>query len=329
MRRSFAGIANGARTEEFKAQKHERPPKGRPPCPGGPGTISRLATAILPDNLPLRQGENRRFRQRRSFGRMCAAPLWWAFQPEGEIMPASQPAVASTTASLPSYLSASQPSLPLTLPRSRASRPRLRGFSNPFLPAEGASPYRLPHEVSERLVAALTPARNREAAFALARFLARFWSTPSRLLTAFPIDRRALANRPDLGLTEAQVRGGIHALETVGFLDRALPERGSAYRAAGPAGELHRKPVLFRFGGEYAPFFTAANKRAAAARGGRERPRPVTSPAPSPRPSPDRGMATTLKSPKNKSEAETKVLMGEVMRRLPESHLQNSALDSA
>ena len=81
---------------------------------------------------------------------------------------------------------------------------------------------------------ALTPARNRDAAFTLARFLARFWSTPSRLLTAFPIDRRALANRPDLGLTEAQVRGAVRALETVGFLDRALPEKGSAYRAVGP-----------------------------------------------------------------------------------------------
>src|SRR5215204_6961148 len=207
---------------------------------------------------------------------MCAAPSWRAFQPKGEIMPTSQPAAASITASLPSHLSASQPSLPLTLPRSRASRPRLRGFSSPFLPAEGASPYRLPREVSERLVAALTPARNRDAAFALARFLARFWSTPSRLLTAFPIDRRALANRPDLGLTEAQVRGAVRALENVGFLDRALPEKGSAYRAVGPAGELHRKPVLFRFGGEYAPLFAAANRRAAAAHGGRERLQRVT-----------------------------------------------------
>ena len=146
------------------------------------------------------------------------------------------------------------PTIPATHPApQRAGRPRRRGLSGPFLPAEGGSPYRLPREASERLALALTPARNREAAFTLARFLARFWSTPSRLLTAFPIDRRALANRPDLGLTEAQVRGAVRALENVGFLDRALPEKGSAYRAVGPAGELHRKPVLFRFGGEYAP----------------------------------------------------------------------------
>src|SRR3954453_2945429 len=129
------------------------------------------------------------------------------------------------------------------------------------------------------------PARNREAAFALARFLARFWSTPSRLLTAFPIDRRALANRPDLRLTEAQVRGAARTLESVGYLARALPEKGSAYRQVGPAGELHRKPVLFRFGGEYAPLFVAANKRAAAARGGQGRARRQISPAPVPRPS--------------------------------------------
>src|SRR5215204_51765 len=260
---------------------------------------------------------------------MCAAPSWRAFQPKGEIMPTSQPAAASITASLPSHLSASQPSLPLTLPRMRAGRPRLRGLSSPFLPAEGGSPYRLPCEASERLALALTPARNREAAFALARFLARFWSTPSRLLTAFPIDRRALANRPDLGLTEAQVRGAVRALENVGFLDRALPEKGSAYRAAGPAGELHRKPVLFRFGGEYAPFFAAANNRAAAARGGQGRARRVTGPVSGPSPSAARETAPSLKSPKNKSEAETKVLMGEVVRRLPESDLQKSALDSA
>jgi hypothetical protein len=260
---------------------------------------------------------------------MCAAPLRRAFQPEGEVVSAVQPAAASIAAFPPPRRPTSQPSLPLTLPRRRAGRARLRGLSGPFLPAEGGSPYRLPREASEPLALALTPARNREAAFTLARFLARFWSTPSRLLTAFPIDRRALANRPGLGLTEAQVRGAVRALENVGFLDRALPERGSAYRQVGPAGDLHRKPVLFRFGGEYAPLFSAANKRAAAARGGRERSRRVTGPAPVPRPSAARTMAPSFKSPKSKSEAERKVLMGEVVIQLPESHLQKSALDDA
>jgi hypothetical protein len=32
-------------------------------------------------------------------------------------------------------------------------------------------------------------------------------------------------------------------------------------------GELHRKPILYRFGPEYGPMFGAANRRAAAARG--------------------------------------------------------------
>jgi hypothetical protein len=259
---------------------------------------------------------------------MCAAPSWRAFQPEGEPVPAFQPTAASITAPLPPHLSAYQPLLPLTVPRSRASRTRLRGLSGPFLPAEGASPYRLPREASERLALALTPARNREAAFALARFLARFWSTPSRLLTAFPIDRRALAKRPDLGLTEAQVRGAVRALESVGFLDRALPEKGSAYRPVGPAGELHRKPVLFRFGGEYAPLFAGANRRAAAARGGRERARRIGL-GPAPWPTAVREMAPVFKSPKSKSEAKPQVFMGEIVSRLPEPPLQNSALDAA
>src|SRR3954451_23809418 len=118
--------------------------------------------------------------------------------------------------------------------------PLRRGRSNrrPFTPSS-AGPYRLPRDVRDRLASALAPFRNRDAAFALATFLGRFWSTPSRLLTAFPIDRRAIAERPDLGLTEARVRGAIRALEQVGFLDRAVAG-GSAYQRTA-AGDLHRK----------------------------------------------------------------------------------------
>jgi len=47
---------------------------------------------------------------------------------------------------------------------------------------------------------------NRNSAFAPATFLGRFWSTPSRIIEAFPIDHREFANRPDLGLTEDRVR---------------------------------------------------------------------------------------------------------------------------
>src|SRR5205085_12566795 len=106
----------------------------------------------------------------------------------------------------------------------------------------------------------------RDAAFALATFLGRFWSAPNRLLTAFPIDRRELADHAGLGLTEARVRGAIRALEEVEFLDRAVAS-GSTHKPT-PEG-LHRKPVLFMFGAEYNPLFSAATRRASAARGRR------------------------------------------------------------
>src|SRR5215207_11318242 len=153
-----------------------------------------------------------------------------------------------------------QERLPLVRPRTRSAR-RL------FTPAQGREGYRLPHEVRDRLIAALLPFRNRDAAFALAVFLARFWSMSGRVALPFPIDRRALAGREDLGLTEARVRGAIATLEAVGFLARFVTS-GSSYR---PTEEgLHRKPIPFQFGSDYAPLFIAANARAAAARGRQE-----------------------------------------------------------
>src|SRR4051795_12067031 len=146
------------------------------------------------------------------------------------------------------------------LPRPPSTR--RRGSRQPFAPSQSGV-YRLPHDVRDRLAAALAPYRNRDAAFALATFLGRFWSTPARLLTAFPVDRRELAEHAALGLTEARVRGAIRTLEEVGFLDRAVAS-GSTHRPT-PDG-LHRKPVLFMFGSEYGPLFGAANRRATAAR---------------------------------------------------------------
>src|SRR3954452_3329573 len=155
-------------------------------------------------------------------------------------------------------LNPAHPLLPLPRPPSS----RQRHSRRPYTPA-AAGVYRLPHDVRDRLAAALAPYRNRDSAFALATFLGRFWSTPMRLLTAFPIDRRELADHVALGLTEGRVRGAIRTLEEVGFLDRAVAS-GSTHRPT-PDG-LHRKPVLFMFGAEYGPLFGAANRRATAAR---------------------------------------------------------------
>src|SRR4051794_6501129 len=158
----------------------------------------------------------------------------------------------------------------------RAARPRLRSARRPFRPSTDTGSYRLPHDVQERLGLALTGYRNRDAAFTLAVFIGRFWSAPGRIERTFPIDRRALANRPDLGLTEAKVRGAIRTLERVGFLDRIEPDRGSRYQCS-DAGDLHRKPVPFRLGLDYRAAFEAANKRAQTRRErqGHER-RPLT-----------------------------------------------------
>ena len=198
-----------------------------------------------------------------------------------------------------------QPRLPHVL----VQQPRQRSVRRSFHPSQGQGPYCLPHAVRDRLTADLKPYRNRDAAFALAVFLARFWSTPSRIIDAFPIDRRELADRPDLGLTEDKVRGAIRVLEEIGFLDRAMAS-GSRYKATEDG--LRRKPILFMFGVDYAPAFIPANRRAAAARGGHSGERRVIRPEMARRPSVAASVALPPKSPKSKSEAESPVLMGEV-----------------
>lgn len=217
-----------------------------------------------------------------------------------------------------------QPRLPLAVPL----RPRARAVRRAFHPPRGTGPYKLPNAARDRLAADLAPFRNRDAAFALATFLGRFWSTPGRIIDAFPIDRRELANRPDLGLTEKQVRSAIRVLEEVGFLDRALAS-GSRYKATEDG--LRRKPILYQFGSEYAPAFIAANRRAAAACGGRsgER-RPI--PAETARQASTANFqASPLKGPKSKSEAESSVLMGPLVKSgiLPKAFEPNPTLESA
>jgi hypothetical protein len=213
------------------------------------------------------------------------------------------------------------PLLPFPCPAPRRSRSNSRSFT----PPPCAGPYRLPRDARDRLAAALAPYRNRDAAFALATFLGRFWSTPNRLLSAFPIDRRELAGHTALGLTEARVRGAIRTLEEVGFLDRAVTS-GSTHKPT-PDG-LHRKPVLFMFGSEYGPLFSAANRRAAARERRSGSPRTFTPTNPL-RPSSGLLRTRPLNSPKNKDSEADKVLMGEVTPKPPEPSLQKSALDTA
>src|SRR3954464_12481499 len=219
----------------------------------------------------------------------CVPPLRRAPPPEGERMSFAQ----------------------WSLMEPHAPRARLRHVCRPFTPSCERGPYRLPHDVRDRLGTALTSCRNRDAAFALAVFVGRFWSAPGRIEQAFPIDRRALANHPDLSLTEAKIRGATRTLERAGFLDRVEPDRGSRYQRT-DTGDLHRKPVCFRLGLAYRASFEAANKRAQKHRERQQLARRVLSPAQGLRPSVASAKTRGLKSPKSISGAENKVLMGEI-----------------
>ena len=206
---------------------------------------------------------------------------------------------------------------------------RVRNCCRPFRPSPGQGPYRLPHDVRDRLVLTLAPFRNRDAALTLAVFLARFWSVPGRVAGSFPIDRRALTDHEGLELTEARVRGAIKTLEAVGFLERATPPCGSRYKATEDG--LHRKPILFMFGPEYARAFLAANARVRAARGSDRRARRPITPAASPRLPTALPEASLTNSPKSRIQAEPKVIMGEILKRsgLPAQPSQDSALERA
>ncbi len=187
---------------------------------------------------------------------------------------------------------------------------------------DSAGPYRLPAGVRDWLSAALAGRRNRDAAFALAVFLARFWSSPRRLLCAIPVDRRALAEHEALGLTEARVRGALAVLVEVGFLVRYEPEAGKKYQRT--EGGLQRRAILHRFAEEYAVAFTAANARAQTARGA---PAPSRRPVPS-RPQPQQAPASNVVASEampapqvaqKQSLGGSHVIMGETDQRNPET----------
>lgn len=209
---------------------------------------------------------------------------------------------------------AAQGALALTLP-SPSRRPRLRQVRRPFHPTPAQGPYRLPHDVRDSLAAALQGYRNRDAALTLATFLGRFWSAPKRLLEAYAIDRRALVAHPELGLTEARVRGAIKTLEEIGYLERALAPSSKYQRTADG---WQCRPIYYVFGTPYLAGFRKANERAAAARQrkGLER----------------RNMSEKINSPIYRAPAISRVNMGELVqspRPAPEPVEVSSALEAA
>lgn len=191
--------------------------------------------------------------------------------------------------------------------------PTRRPCRSPWAPT-AAGPYRLPRSVQDRLTVALEGFRNRDAAFALAAFLARFWSAPRRLLCAFPIDRRALAEHEALGLTEARVRGALAVLVEVGFLVRYEPDAGRRYQRT--ENGLQRRAILHRFGEEFAVEFGKTNARAQAARGAAAPARrpiithPVEGRAPAAKVAAPRAMPPTLLAQKQ-TIGGSRVIMGE------------------
>ncbi|TGD91918.1 hypothetical protein [Methylobacterium nonmethylotrophicum] len=193
----------------------------------------------------------------------------------------------------------------------------------PWVPTAPEGPYRLPRGVQDRLETALAGYRNREACFALATFLGRFWSVPSRLVASFPIDRRALCDHAALGLTEARVRGAIATLVEVGFLDRIEPVSGRRYQRT-PEG-LNRRPILFRFGSEYGTIFAHANGAARRVRG-----TPAPARRPIARPEPSRPPAANVAPPRAMPSPQlaqkqtlggSRMIMGEKRDKAPESNL--------
>jgi hypothetical protein len=176
------------------------------------------------------------------------------------------------------------------------------------------------------LVCNLTPFRNRDAALALAVFLARHWSAPDRIEAPFSVDRRKLADRPGLDLTEACVRGAIRTLEAVGYLDR-IEEPGSQYHPTEDG--LHRKPITYRLGLDYRAGFEAANKRAAAARGRRIGERRPIAPNMARRPSPALPAASPAISPKSRISEAERVYLGEIAPRVPQPVEPYSPLEAA
>lgn len=117
-----------------------------------------------------------------------------------------------------------------------------------YVPTRHCGTYRLPPSLIDLLGSRLRAFKNAQSANQLAVFLARMNAGPRRFGRSFPIDRRALADHPDLHLSEDRIRGAITTLEKVGFIER-VPVNGSSYRQH--ADGVRRKAIQWRFGNEF------------------------------------------------------------------------------
>lgn len=198
-----------------------------------------------------------------------------------------------------------------TAPATKTTTPLPPARSAPWVPTLPEGPYRLPPGIRDRLSTALVGRKNRDAAFALAAFLARYWSSPQRLLCAIPVDRRALAEHEALGLTEARVRGALAVLVQVGFLARYEPEARKKYQRT--EGGLRRRAILHKFGEEYGVAFGKANARAQAARGAGAPARRPAPPRSEPRQAPAASVAARRPVPVAPQVAQKQLLGGAVV----------------
>jgi hypothetical protein len=181
------------------------------------------------------------------------------------------------------------------------------------------STYVLPRRLADQLEGALAGSQYKAEAMRLATFLGRFWSAPGKLGQAFHVDRRALADRTDLGLSEKRVRRALEALKAVGFL-KIQEAKGSAYRMTEDG--LRRKPSLYRFGAEWWRIFASVCRKAA--RAVRQAVLQVAGHGtPVSRPRALRGQISA--GPKSTREAESGVYMGPA----PAPSESNPALESA
>lgn len=152
-------------------------------------------------------------------------------------------AVRSKTCLRPVFLSTEVDS---QAPHCKRSQPKVDRvvLDSPII-SDAKRAFEIAPEAVVRFQAEFQPFRNREAMWKLARFL--LWKhSGERLDGDFPVDRRALAEHPDLDLSEKAIRNAVANLLEVGFLTRgavALPARRRA------PGVIRCDAVMFAFGG--------------------------------------------------------------------------------